>query len=512
LLLVGIDIGTTNIKGIVFNPDGTKVSSVSRPTRTHYHGTEIADYYPEEIWGDVKDILKELVSQCPYPEKIGALSFASFGEAGLAVDVKGKPLAPSITWFDHRSNQVVEEWKDQVDEYEVFRITGMRIGSMSSVAKILWEKRNLPDVYRRIKKWLFVPSYILLKLTGEYRTDYSMATRSMLFDITKKAWSEKMCQLADIPIDLMPPAEPSGTPIGHILPKVAAYLGLKRSTLVVLGGHDHLCGAFSAGLRQMGDLVNSSGTTDTLCALIDPGRIDEGFYNAGVNCGCHVVADQTYLLGGIFTAGRLIDWFIDNFYPDDNDSRENLYHRLIEHAKTSPVGSKGLVVFPHLRGCFTPHYDPISKGAILGLRTTHTHNEIARAVFEGLGLEFRVVLNKFKELTGDRYPEVICIGGGSKNRFWTQLKADITGRPLVINNIKENTSLGAAILAGLGAGIYRSAAHAFEILQSATEVLQPDPENLEIYRQIYDQFYCNLYEKMTGVNLDIEGLLKILDA
>ena len=220
MLLVGIDIGTTNIKSIVFNPDGTKVSSVSRPTRTHYHGREIADYHPEEIWKDVKDLLKELVTQCPYPEKIGALSIASFGESGLAVDGKGKPLAPSITWFDHRSNQVVEEWKDQVDEYEVFRITGMRIGSMSSLAKILWEKKNLPDVYRRIKKWLFVPSYIILKLTGEYRTDYSMATRSMLFDITKKAWSEKMCRLADIPIDLMPTAEPSGTPLGYITPKV----------------------------------------------------------------------------------------------------------------------------------------------------------------------------------------------------------------------------------------------------------------------------------------------------
>ena len=510
MLLVGIDIGTTNIKGIVFNLDGTKVASVSRPTRTHYHGTEIADYYPEEIWGDIKDILKELVSQCPYPEKIGALSIASFGEAGLALDGKGKPLAPSITWFDHRSNQLVEEWKDQVDEYEVFRITGMRIGSMSSLAKILWEKKNLPDVYRRIKKWLFVPSYIILKLTGEYRTDYSMATRSMLFDISKKAWSEKMCRLADIPIDLMPAAEPSGTPVGHITPKVAGYLGLKRNVLVVLGGHDHLCGAFSAGLRQKGDLVNSSGTTDTLCALIDPSRIDRGYYNAGVNCGCHVAADQTYLLGGIFTAGRLIDWVIDNFYPVNNDSRENLYHRLIEHARASPPGSKGLVVFPHLRGCFTPHFDPISKGAILGLRTTHTRNEIARAVFEGLALEFRVVLSKFKELTGDRYPQVICIGGGSKNRFWTQLKADVTGRPLAINNIKENTSLGAAILAGLGAGIYRSAAHAFEILQSENVALPPDPENFEIYRQIYEQFYCNLYEKMTGVNSDIERLLKIL--
>jgi xylulokinase len=510
LLLVGIDIGTTNIKGIVFNPDGTRVSSVSRPTRTHYHGTEIADYYPEEIWEDVKDLLKELVSQCPYPEKIGALSLASFGEAGVAVDVKGKPLAPSIAWFDHRSNQVVEEWRDQVDEYEVFRITGMRIGSMSSLAKILWEKRNLPDVYGRIKKWLFVPSYIILKLTGEYRTDYSMATRSMLFDITKKVWSEKMCQLADIPIDLMPPAEASGTSIGDIAPRIAGCLGLKRNVLVVLGGHDHLCGAFSAGLRQTGDLVNSSGTTDTLCALIDPSRIDQEYFNAGVNCGCHVAADQTYLLGGIFTAGRLIDWFVDNFYPDDTGSREKLYQRLIEHAKASPVGSKGLVVFPHLRGCFTPHYDPISKGAILGLRTTHTHNDIARAVFEGLALEFQVVLSKFKELTGDHYPQVICIGGGSKNRFWTQLKADVTGRPLVINNIKENTSLGAAILAGLGAGIYRSADHAFEMLQSDHEVLQPDPKNFAIYRQIYEHFYCRLYEKMTAVNYDIEGLLKIL--
>ena len=512
MLLVGIDIGTTNIKGIVFNPDGTIVSSVSRSTQTHYHGTEIADHYPEEIWRDLKDLLKELVSQSPFPEKIGALSLASFGEAGLAVDASGTPLAPSITWFDHRSNQVIDEWKEQVDEYEVFRITGMRISSMSSLAKILWEKKNLPDVYRRIKKWLFVPSYILLKLTGEYRTDYSMATRSMLFDITKKAWSEKMCRLADIPIDLMPPADPSGTPVGQIVPKVAENLGLKRNVLVALGGHDHLCGAFSAGLRQKGDLINSSGTTDTLCALIDPERIDQDYYKAGVNCGCHVAADQTYLLGGIFTAGRLIDWFVDNFYPDDNDSRDNLYQQLIEHAQASPVGSKGLVVFPHLRGCFTPHYDPIAKGAFLGLRTTHSHSDIARAVFEGLALEFLVVLSKFMELTGDRYSQVICIGGGSKNRFWTQLKADVTGRPLVINNIKENTSLGAAILAGLGAGIYRNAEHAFEVLQSDSVVLQPDPANFKIYQQIYKQFYCHLYEKMSDINLDIEGLYKLLDA
>jgi len=507
---VGIDIGTTNIKGIAFNPDGTKDASVSRPTRTHYHGTDIADFYPEEILEDVKDILAELISLCAHPEKIGALSFASFGESGLALDAKGQPLAPSIAWFDHRSNAVVEEWKAQVDEYEVFRITGMRISSMSSLAKILWEKRNLPDVYRKIKKWLFVPSYIMLRLTGEYRTDYSMASRSMLFDITTKTWSERMCRLADIPLDLMPPAEPSGTPIGEISKKVASSLGLKSSVIVVLGGHDHLCGAFSAGLRHKGDLVNSSGTTDTLCALIDPDRIDRNFYNAGINCGCHVVPDQIYLLGGILTAGRVIDWYIENFYPHKDAPRKKHYDRLIEHAKASPVGSNGLIFLPHLRGCFTPHNDPISKGAILGLRTTHTYKDIIRAIFEGLSLEFQMVLNTFSELTGDDYSQIMCIGGGSKNRFWTQLKADVTAQTMVINNIQENTSLGAAVLAGLGSGTYSDADELFKFLQNDNEVMRPNPENFEIYRRIYERFYHDLYENMIRINSGIEELHNIL--
>ncbi len=510
MLLVGVDIGTTNIKGIVFHPEGTKLASASRPTRTHYHGTEVADFYPEEIWEDVKSVLAELVSQCVCPEKIGSISFACFGEAGLAVDAQGKALAPSIAWFDHRSNAVVEKWKEQVDEYEVFRITGMRIGSVSSLAKILWEKENLPDVYRKIKKWLFIPSYVILKLTGEYATDYSMASRSMLFDITKKAWSEKMCRLADIPIDLLPAAKSSGTPVGEISRKIAASLGLKNNVIVTLGGHDHLCGAFSAGLRQKGDLVNSTGTTDALCALIDPAWIDQRYYNAGVNCGCHVAADQIYLLGGILTAGRAIDWFIDNFYPSVGAPRNNLYQSLIEHAEASPVGSNGLVVLPHLRGCFTPNFDATAKGAILGLRTTHTYKDISRAIFEGLSLEFRVVLDTLSELTGDTFPQVICIGGGSKNRFWSQLKADVTQRIMVINNVQENTSLGAAILAGLGSGTYRDADEAFEILKSNCDILQPNQKNFEIYRQIYDRFYRNFYEKMIGVNSDIEELLKIL--
>jgi xylulokinase len=337
-----------------------------------------------------------------------------------------------------------------------------------------------------------------------------MASRSMLFDITKKAWSEKICRLADISIDLLPAAKPSGTPIGEISQKIAVSLGLKSNVIVTLGGHDHLCGAFSAGLRQKGDLVNSCGTTDALCTLIDPAWIDQRYYNAGVSCGCHVAADQIYLLGGILTGGRAIDWFIDNFYPGVAAPRKDLYQTLTEHAEASPVGSNGMVVLPHLRGCYTPYYDATSKGAILGLRTTHTYKDISRAIFEGLSLEFRVVLDTLSELTGDTFPQVICIGGGSKNRFWTQLKADVTQRIMVINKIQENTSLGAAILAGLGSGTYRNADEAFETLQNDCDIIQPNQKNFEIYRQLYDRFYHNIYEKMIRVNSDIEELLNIL--
>ncbi|MBW2155019.1 MAG: hypothetical protein JRH18_25605, partial [Deltaproteobacteria bacterium] len=378
MFTIGIDIGTTNIKGIVINPEGKKIAYVSRPTRIHYKGTEIADFYPDEIWQDIKTIISQLCS--------------------VLIDKKGKPMAPSIAWFDHRSNEIMEAWKKEVDEYEIFQITGLRIGGVSSLAKILWEKRNLLKIYQTAEKWLFIPSYIINKLTGKYITDYSMASRSMLFDIHKRVWSEKICRLADVRLDLLPKAEPSATPVGEIPRRLASSLGLPGHVVVVLGGHDHPCGAFSTGLRRKGDIVNSIGTVDVLYSIIDPAMIDQGFFDAAVSCGCHVVEGQTYLIGGTLTAGIMVDWFIDNFYKHMETEKEKIYDLLVKDACNSPAGSNGVVVLPHLRGSYTPHKDPMSKGAILGLRTTHTYKDIIRAMFEGLALEFRVILDKYIEL------------------------------------------------------------------------------------------------------------------
>lgn len=512
MLVIGIDLGTTNVKGVVFTREGGIVASVAKPTPVHYRGTEIADFDPEEFWQLTQEILGELVSRCPHPEAIRALSFASFGEAGVALDAKGAPLAPAIAWFDHRSRDVVDAWRRQIDEYEVFQITGMRVNHIPSLAKILWERRHLPEVYRKTKKWLFLASYLILRLTGEYRTDYSMASRSMLFDIRKKAWSERMSELTGVPLDLLPPAELSGTPVGEIRTSVASALGLGSRVTVVLGGHDHPCGALSAGVRQRGELLSSSGTGDALFALTDPGQIDERFFRAGVSCGCHVTGGQTYILGGTHTAGKLIDWFIETFYADSGIPLARVYEVLADRASHSPAGSRGVLVLPHLRRCLTPHNDPAAKGAILGLRSTHSLDDIVRAVFEGLALDLRVVLDTYSELTGDAYPEVKYIGGGSRSPFWIQVKADVLERRICVNTIQENASHGAALLAGIGSGVYQDAEEALHATRAAEVPFVPNPESSKTYRLLYAQVYRDLYRRLAQLNQDLEVIQRLLPA
>ena len=236
MYLIGMDLGTTNIKGLLFTREGEIVASTSRSTPTHYRGTDSADYDPEELWEEVQAILRQLVVACPHPEAIAGLAFSSFAESGVALDGDGRPLAPSIAWFDCRVLDVLEEFRRTVDEREVYRITGMPITHIAGLGKILWEKRHLPEVFHRTRTWLFVPSYLAYRLTGEYRVDYSLASRTMLFDIRRRTWSERMCDLAGVPMHILPPVAVSGIPIGVIRREVAGALGLPQGVVVALGG------------------------------------------------------------------------------------------------------------------------------------------------------------------------------------------------------------------------------------------------------------------------------------
>jgi xylulokinase len=256
--------------------------------------------------------------------------------------------------------------------------------------------------------------------------------------------------------------------------------------------------------------LNSSGTGDALFALIDPAQIDDRFYHGGVSCGCHVVGGQTYLLGGTHAAGRMIDWFLGAFYADASKPKDRLYAEMVERAAAAPLGSHGVIVVPHLRGCLTPHNDPVAKGAILGLRSTHTLNDMTRALFEGLSMDVRVIVETYAELTGDPYPELKYIGGGSRNPFWIQMKADVLERRIRVSTIGENASLGAALLAGMGCGLYRDADEAYAAVCAAEVEFTPNPANSIVYGEIYERVYRGLYRQMVGINQDLESLQRRL--
>jgi len=182
----------------------------------------------------------------------------------------------------------------------------------------------------------------------------------------------------------------------------------------------------------------------------------------------------------------------------------------VERASAAPIGSNGVIVIPHLRGCLTPHNDPLSKGAILGLRSTHTLSDITRALFEGLSLDVRVIVDTYSELTGDPYPELKYIGGGSRNAFWIQMKADVLERRIRVSTIGENASLGAALLAGMGCGLYRDADEACAAVSAEEVEYVPTPANSARYREIYERVYRGLHRQMVGVNRDLESLQKHL--
>ena len=512
MFLIGMDLGTTNIKGLLFTRDGEIVASTSCSTPTHYRATDSADYDPEELWQAVQAILRQLVVACPHPEAIAGLAFASFAESGVALDENGKPLAPAIAWFDCRVLDVLEEFRRTVDEREVYRITGMALTHIAGLGKLLWEKRHLPEVFHRTRIWLCVPSYLAYRLTGEYLVDYSLASRTMLFDVRRRTWSARMCELAGVPIQLLPPVAVSGTPIGVLRPGVASALGLPPGVVVALGGHDHLCGALSAGVRRRGELLNSSGTGDALVVPVEVGQIDDRFFHAGVSCGCHVVSGQAVALGGVRGAGRVIDWVRETFYtPADAVAvKDRLYREMIERAARAPVGSHGVLVAPHFQGAHVPDQDPVAKGAILGLRSSHTLDDITRAMFEGLAFQLRLAVDTYAALTGDPFPDVTCIGGGGQNPFWVQMKADVLERRILVSTIRENAGHGAALLAGLGAGVYRDADEACGSASAAMIEYVPNPAHFPVYRHIFEHIYRGLHQEMVGINQALESLQKLL--
>jgi len=500
-LLLGVDVGTTNWKAAAFDTNGRLRSIHRSPNVVHYTPDGLGFYDAEEMWASIAALIRSAVEDIAEIGSIAAVAVTGMAEAVVGIDSSGNPTGPIIPWFDTRSIREADLIRERVGEETAFEITGLECNPIFSMPKILWTKSHQPDVYERAVKWLPVVDYINFKLSGKPVTEYTQASRTMAFDIRSNTWSEEMLAAAGLAIGLFPDVKESGARIGTVTRPASTDTGLAEGTPVVLGGHDHLCGSLAAGLLLGNRVLDSSGTAESIIGISAPGQpLPKRF--EGLRIGRYLDPGRYVTWGGIIASGRSVDWAIEHFASsgDWGDTGSPIdYDTINNKIAEAPLGCRGLLYMPHLRGAGAPYWNPSARGAFVGLRDTHTKSECLRAVMEGLCMEARHILEITEKVFGNTVDTLNTIGGGARSAVWQQIKADITGRRIEIPEVAEATPMGAALLAGIGVGIYRDQSDASVKTYRVRTHYIPDPERSAVYDRLY-RVYRELYPALLNIN------------
>ena len=503
--LVGIDLGSTSLKAVVYDVRGKVMASASRPTERFHPDATHPDWtvwQPEQIWGGTAEALREAVGRLDNPAGIRAVAVTGMGMDGVPVDADGHWLYPFISWLDPRTAPQLEWWKANIGADKVFSIGGNPLWAINSALRILWMKEHEPRILARADKWLLIEDFLNFMLCGRRATDYSMASCTLLFDQRRLAWSDEMLKLAGLPRSLMPDAYPSGTVLGKVTSTAAQATGLLEGTPVVLGGHDHLCGALPVGAFKPGVVLDVTGTWEIVSTSISRPVLTPQVHKAGLTIQAHV-ARGVHAAWASTPAGESLEWFRNQLCAAQGGDRQPIsqgpeigvsprWEALMREAAQSPAGAGGVLFLPHLSGSTCPVVDPHSRGAFTGLRSLTTRGDLLRAIIEGLDYQFLDMLNSFEAGLGTKVERIVAVGGATKNEFWMQNKADVVGKTIEAPEIEEATPLGAALLAGIGAGIYRDEQEACERVVKPGRVYSPNAalaktyaEGFAAYRQLY---------------------------
>jgi xylulokinase len=390
-----------------------------------------------------------------------------------------------------------EQVRKIIPEKEMFTETGMRPMVINSIYRIMWMQQNKPEIIDRAAQWLLIEDYVNFKLSGAMVTDFSMGSNFSAMVQQTHTWSDKIISKLKLPGHIFPQPTQSGTVLGKVLPAVCAETGLSGDELVVLGGHDYICAALAAGIRSGGDLMDINGTWEMLVkgmTRADTTYTDNYFYIES-----HVARNLWCGISSV-VSGDMMEWLKDN-YGNPEDSR--VWENLMAEAEKSSPGSRGCTFLPHFSGSSAPRVEPTSLGAYIGMSNQVSRGEIIRATVEGLTYKTREMLEAMTAGSAEEVKSIKATGGAVKNRFWMQLKADILGLPVETPELYEATPLGAAMLAGIGAGVYKDEEDAVRAVYKSGAVYEPDLKKHEQYTDYYNNIYLKIQGALREVNREI---------
>lgn len=493
-----LDLGTTGCRTYVFDLAGTVISWDYNEWQSFYPKPSWVEQDANAWWNSIKSTINSALEKSGIDiAEIVSVSVTNQRETIVPVDKEGNPLHNAIVWQDRRTTNQVEYIKKKVGEDKIYNTTGLTIDPYFSATKILWFKENKPEIYRKTHKFLLVSDFIINKLTGKFITDFSNASRTMLFDINNLRYSEDIASELQIDLDKMPDPVESGVDIGEITTDDTAF---DKKTLVVTGAGDQQAAALGVGVIGPGDIKCTTGTGSFILAYLSEPKFDP---DKRVLCSCHAIPGSWVQEASVFTTGAVLRWFRDEVGHLEKQKAEeeglDPYDLMTKIAKDSTPGANGLLLIPHLVGAGAPHWNPHGKGVLFGLSLGHQRKDLYRSILEGVAFEVKKNIEVFKQI-GIEPEELKLTGGGSRSNLWNQIMADVLNVSCVRNVIEEATSLGAAILAASGAGVFPDISEAAENLCKIDQRYVPKERNNKIYEKLYS-FSYDVYNALKEKNL-----------
>lgn len=494
-MYLAFDVGTTSVKVALFDRAGRLAakSIVDYPLETPGVNRYEAD--PERYWNAVADGVRDVVLRSGADRAaIRTVSGCSQGETVVLLGADDRPVRRAIVWLDQRARAEVAELARLVDNDELYRVTGLTdMDPTWTAPKLLWVRTHEPEVFRAVRRALWVEDWIAFRLTGRACSTPNLLSSSLFVDVHAKAYWPKTVEAVGMD-GRLPEIVESGAAVGTVLPAVAADLGLPPGTLVVKGSMDQAASALGAGNIVPGIVTE---TTGSVMAIGVTSRTADPAAAVRLPYQPHVVPGYLYL-PYVQTAGSAYKWWRDQFSPVEvakaGGDLEAAYGVMNELAAGVPAGSEGLVFLPFLAGAGTPENDPDARGVFHGLTLKHGRGHCARAIQESIAYLLRKILADFAR-SGSTFTEVRSMGGGARSDLWLQIKADVTGLPIVRMQEEETSTLGAAILAAVRCGDFPDPAAAVKAMVRTGRRFVPDPATAAAYDRgyaLYNELYAAL--------------------
>ncbi|KAB1435808.1 xylulokinase [Candidatus Galacturonibacter soehngenii] len=483
-LLLGIDIGTSACKVAVFDKKGNVLAQSSQSYNLYYPNPGWVEQNPDEWYESICTSIKDALQKGNInPSNIVGIGIDGQSWSAIPVDKDGNCLHNTPIWMDTRARHISTKVTKELGFDTIFQIAGNAFEPAYTTPKILWFKENLPDIYEKTYKFLQSNSYIALKLTGTFTQDKSQGYGLHFFDAKTCSYNASLANALGISLDKVPDIYDCHSVIGSVTKKAASQTGLMEGTPVVAGGLDAACGTLGAGVYKAGQTQEQGGQAGGMSICLE-----EALAHPKLILSPHVIPDLWLLQGGSVGGGGVLKWFKQEF------AKTSSFDELTELASQVPAGSDGVIFLPYMAGERSPIWDPDAKGVYYGLGFDKTKGHMIRASMEGVAYSLEHNLQTAKEV-GVEIQELIAMGGAANSLLWTQIKSDVTGKVIKVPTSDTATTLGAAILAGVGVGIYEGFEEAVKETIVMTRSHTPNMENHKAYQammEIYLELYQNL--------------------